>query len=143
MEVFYKMNTTIKKILALGAIAVFAGTTAAHALTLADYPKPFVDAGVFGGKIVIGEKANVIDVLGATDIAASLQRDAATAAASSGTVVLSASGTTQDVLDPKLDLPEGSEPPAPEVSPTPAPTATPTPKASPSASPSATPTIQP
>ncbi len=54
---------------------------------------------------------------------------------------LTAPGTTQDVLDPKLDLPEGSEPPAPEVSPTPAPTATP--KASPNASPSATPTIEP
>ncbi|MEM4711156.1 MAG: hypothetical protein QXL18_04360 [Candidatus Woesearchaeota archaeon] len=73
------MNKTIKKIVALGVGAtMLLGTGAsAYAATLSDYPAPFVQNGVFVGKIVIGEKANVIDVLGATDIAASLQRASA------------------------------------------------------------------
>jgi hypothetical protein len=73
------MNKTIKKIVALGMGATMLAGTAAMALAtdLSDYPSPFVKDSVFVGKIVIGEKAAAIDVLGATDIAASLQREAA------------------------------------------------------------------
>jgi hypothetical protein len=99
MEVFCKMNKTIKKIVALGAVAAMVGVTAAHAATLADYPEPFVDNGQFMGKIVLGEKAQVIDTIGATDIAASLQRAASMKASSTGgTVVTSSSGKVEDVL---------------------------------------------
>ena len=71
------MNKTIKKILALGTGSIMLGLTfaaAAHAATLADYPAPFVTNGVFTGKIVLGEKAQTIDTIGAIDIGASLQR---------------------------------------------------------------------
>ncbi|GIU69882.1 MAG: hypothetical protein KatS3mg002_1118 [Candidatus Woesearchaeota archaeon] len=70
------MNKTIKKIVALGVGAtMLLGTgAAAYAATLADYPAPFVQNGVFVGKIVIGENSQAIDTLGAMDIAASLQR---------------------------------------------------------------------
>lgn len=80
------MNKTIKKIVALGVGAtMLLGTGAsAYAATLSDYPAPFVQNGVFVGKIVIGEKANVIDVLGATDIAASLQRASAVSVTTTG-----------------------------------------------------------
>lgn len=73
------MNKTIKKIVALSMGATMLAGTAAMALAadLSDYPSPFVKDSVFVGKIVIGEKAAAIDVLGATDIAASLQREAA------------------------------------------------------------------
>ncbi|MGV8171692.1 MAG: hypothetical protein ACP5OA_03295 [Candidatus Woesearchaeota archaeon] len=73
------MNKTIKKIVALGMGATMLAGTAAMALAvdLGDYPSPFIKDSVFVGKIVIGERAAAIDVLGATDIAASLQRDAA------------------------------------------------------------------
>lgn len=73
------MNKTIKKIVALSMGATMLAGTAAMALAadLSDYPSPFIKDSVFVGKIVIGEAAAAIDVLGATDIAASLQRDAA------------------------------------------------------------------
>ena len=69
------MKKAIKRILALGAGATMIGATimGAMALTLADYPKPFVTNGMFDGTIVVGEHAATSDVLGAIDIAASLQ----------------------------------------------------------------------
>lgn len=86
------MNKTIKKIVALGVgVTMFAGTAAIAVLgatDLSSYPAPFVQNGVFQGKIVIGEKAAAIDTIGALDIAASLQRDAAT-------TVTGSEGTTQ------------------------------------------------
>ncbi len=110
------MNTTIKKILAVTVMAGFGLTAFGHALTLADYPSPFVNNAIFDGKIVIGEKANVIDVLGATDIAASLQREASTAvegttggAEVSEGIKIAATGTvfgytdTIGDIDPTLD----------------------------------------
>jgi hypothetical protein len=86
MEVFVKMNKTIKKIAALSMGATMLAGTAAMALAtdLSNYPAPFVKDGVFVGKIVIGEKAAAIDTVGALDIAASLQRSATTKVASSG-----------------------------------------------------------
>ncbi|NJL44453.1 MAG: S-layer protein [Nitrosarchaeum sp.] len=65
----------IKKIVALGAGASMVGMTLAGAMAynLADYPAPFVQNGVFDGSIVVGERAATSDVIGAIDIAASLQ----------------------------------------------------------------------
>ncbi|RME53325.1 hypothetical protein D6783_02360, partial [Candidatus Woesearchaeota archaeon] len=56
------------------------GMTMAGALAydLADYPTPFITNGVFDGAIVVGEKAATSDVIGAVDIAASLQASATT-----------------------------------------------------------------
>ncbi|MGV8141658.1 MAG: S-layer protein [Candidatus Woesearchaeota archaeon] len=71
------MNKTIKKIVSLGTGAMMLGATIgfAAAYDLSDYPSPFINEGVLVGKIVIGEKAAAMDVIGAVDIAASLQRD--------------------------------------------------------------------
>jgi len=76
-----RMKQAIKKIVALAAGTTMLGTTlmAAGAADLADYPSPFVKDGVFDGLIVVGEKAATEDVIGAVDIAASLQAEAYTA----------------------------------------------------------------
>jgi hypothetical protein len=74
------MKKTIKKIAALATGAGMVGATLAGALALdlSDYPEPFVMDGVFDGKIVVGETAKTTDVMGAIDIAASLQAEAKT-----------------------------------------------------------------
>ncbi len=78
------MNKTIKKIVALGFATTMVAATAAFAVnasTLADYPSPFVSGGAFNGKIILGTTAQTADLIGAVDIAASLQRDSTTAVA--------------------------------------------------------------
>ncbi|MGV8086841.1 MAG: hypothetical protein ACP5N1_04375 [Candidatus Woesearchaeota archaeon] len=106
------MNKTIKKIVALGMGATMLAGTAAMALAtdLSDYPSPFVQNGVFGGKIVLGETADTIDTIGALDIATSLQRLATvsvnTGSSSTATVVggaTLASGSSQVYLGSALD----------------------------------------
>lgn len=69
------VKKTIKKVVALGAGAVLVGATilGAVATDLADYPEPFVKDGVYDAKIVVGADAATQDVVGAIDIAASLQ----------------------------------------------------------------------
>lgn len=70
-----------KRILALGTGALMLGATimgaAAQTWDLADYPAPFVTNGQLDDTvIVVGAAAQTSDVLGAIDIAASLQADA-------------------------------------------------------------------
>lgn len=75
-EVFrLEVKKAIKKVIALGAGAAMVGTTimGAMAASLADYPAPFVQDGKFNGYIVVGDNAKAEDVIGATDIIASLQ----------------------------------------------------------------------
>ncbi len=74
------VRKTVKKILALGAGATMVGATimGAAAYNLAEYPAPFVQDGVANVKIVVGANAATQDVLGAIDIAASLQAAAVT-----------------------------------------------------------------
>jgi hypothetical protein len=69
------MKRTAKKIAALVAGSTMIGATivGATALDLSNYPAPFVTNGVFSGKIVVGAEAASSDVVGAIDIAASLQ----------------------------------------------------------------------
>lgn len=76
----------IKKVAAVGASIAIAATTMVSALAydLSDYPAPFVEDGVFNGAIVVGATAATQDVLGAIDIAASLQAESKTGTASSG-----------------------------------------------------------
>lgn len=71
-----KLRKAIKKIIALGTGATMVGATMLSALAAADlstYPEPFVQDGVFNALIVVGESAATQDVLGAIDIATSLQ----------------------------------------------------------------------
>ena len=72
------VKKAIKKVVALGAGLTMIGATimGATALDLSDYPQPFVQNGLFSGKIVVGTNAKTADVLGAIDIAAKLQGDA-------------------------------------------------------------------
>jgi hypothetical protein len=74
------MRKTVKKIAALVAGTTMVGATimGAMALDLTNYPAPFVTNGVFSGKIVVGSKAMTSDVVGAIDVAASLQAAAKT-----------------------------------------------------------------
>ncbi|MEK6963328.1 MAG: S-layer protein [Nanoarchaeota archaeon] len=78
-----KTRRFVKKILALGASLLVASTSilaqtspVAKPLTLADYPSPFINQGQFDAKIVVGKNAAASDVIGAVDIAASLQGQA-------------------------------------------------------------------
>jgi len=76
-----KVKQAIKKMVALAAGAGIVGATLASALAvdLADYPAPFVKDGVFADSVVVvGERAATSDVLGAIEIAASLQAAAYT-----------------------------------------------------------------
>ncbi|MBW2991282.1 hypothetical protein KY348_06290 [Candidatus Woesearchaeota archaeon] len=72
------IRKTVKKIAALVAGTTMVGATimGAMALDLSDYPAPFVSGGVFDGKIVVGANAATSDVVGAIDLAASLQAEA-------------------------------------------------------------------
>jgi len=67
----------IKKIVAIGTGALMLGTTIIGAMAatpdLSNYPSPFIKDGKFDGTIVIGTNAATQDVLGAIDIATSLQ----------------------------------------------------------------------
>ena len=70
-----RIKKAIKKIVALGAGASMVGATmfGAMAADLSTYPDPFVMDGEFNAMIVVGETAATQDVLGAIDIATSLQ----------------------------------------------------------------------
>jgi hypothetical protein len=70
-----EVKKAIKKIIAIGAGATMVGTTimGAMAASLASYPAPFIKDGKFDGMLVVGDQAKAEDVIGATDIAMSLQ----------------------------------------------------------------------
>jgi len=92
------MKKTAKKIAALVAGATMLGATimGATALDLSNYPAPFVTDGVFSGKIVVGAEAATSDVVGAIDLAASLQ---ALATKTSNIAIPGAAGTASVVGD--------------------------------------------
>jgi len=103
------MNKTIKKMIALGMGATMLLGTGAMALAtdLSNYPAPFVKDGVFVGKIVIGEKAQSIDTVGALDIAASLQRSASAVVSTSGSSTTVEGGYRLDTPSDRIYLLEG------------------------------------
>ncbi|NQU98689.1 hypothetical protein HQ533_04430 [Candidatus Woesearchaeota archaeon] len=73
------VKKAIKKIVALGSGLTMIGATIMGATAdLSGYPAPFVQNGMFSGKIIVGANAATSDVLGAIDISASLQADAKT-----------------------------------------------------------------
>lgn len=91
------VKKAIKRIAALaaGTTMVTATIMGAMAYDLGDYPAPFVEDGVFGGKLVIGQTAKVTDVIGAIDIAASLQAAAKSPISVDGTETISVEGGVQ------------------------------------------------
>jgi len=90
-----KVKQTAKKIVAVSASTVLAGATLMSALAaapdLANYPSDFIVDGEFDGKIVVGAAAASQDIIGAIDIASSLQ------AASTSDV--SIDGSTSTVIE--------------------------------------------
>jgi hypothetical protein len=93
METFRK---TIKRIAAIGAGALIACTcfgVAGLATDLSSYPAPFVAGGKWVGLIAVGSAAQAGDIIGATDIAATLAQNVGT---TGGTTTISG-GKTQDV----------------------------------------------
>lgn len=68
-----RLNHAIKKIAAVGTGAMLLGMSAAAAVDLSDYPRPFIEQGEFSGSLVVGENALGIDTVGMTEIAMSLQ----------------------------------------------------------------------
>ncbi|OVE74554.1 hypothetical protein BVX95_02175 [archaeon D22] len=87
-----KIRKAVKKIVALTAGVTMLGATimGAAAADLASYPEPFVKDGQANAVVVVGEQAATADVVGAIDIAASLQA----AAVSETSVSVSGTGVT-------------------------------------------------
>jgi hypothetical protein len=74
-----KVRKAIKQVVALGAGLSMLGATLMGAMAdLSDFPAPFVQDGQADFLIVIGERASVADVIGAIDIATSLQVESVT-----------------------------------------------------------------
>ncbi len=97
-EFVLKAKNTIKRIAAISAGAVMLGATAFGAVAaadLSDYPAPFVADGAWVGLIVVGSAAEAGDIVGATDIAASLAQQTTTAA--TGTETSVSGGKKQEV----------------------------------------------
>lgn len=69
-----EIKRMVKRILALGTGATMVGATMMGALAadLSDYPTPWHTDGVFNGKIVVGEAAQAVDTIVATDIATAM-----------------------------------------------------------------------
>ncbi len=94
-----KLRTAVKRIMALGTGATMVGATivgAMGAADLAQYPAPFVSNGMFNAYIVLGENGQTTDVLGAVEIATSLQvasRTSRTVSGSSGSNVQISQGS--------------------------------------------------
>ena len=71
-----ELKKAFKSLVALGAGATLVGATVLSALAAADlstYPAPFLSDGSFNSLIIVGASAKTADVLGAVDIATSLQ----------------------------------------------------------------------
>lgn len=71
-----RLGKTVKRILALGTGAAFMGATilgATAAVDLSQFPQPFVQNGKFNAVMVYGDSAAAADVVGATELAMSLQ----------------------------------------------------------------------
>jgi len=95
-----KAKTAIKKIAAISAGVLMTGATmfgAVSAVTLADYPAPFITSGKWVGLIVVGSDAAAGDIVGATDIAATLAQGATISSGGSGGTTVSG-GKSEDLL---------------------------------------------
>src|SRR3989344_8256087 len=96
-----RLKRAIKQVAALTAGFALMGATVTSAVSLADYPAPFVSAqGVFDQStvVVVGSAGDIsVDSLGAIDIAAGLQFEAKTAVSTSGSTLSVTDGEFEDV----------------------------------------------
>jgi hypothetical protein len=97
----------MNKVFAVAATIGMIGATMVGALAdLGNYPAPFVEDGAFNGAIVVGANAATSDVLGAIDIAASLQAEAVTGTPIAGGTVSVVGGATLDTYDLNQEISE-------------------------------------
>lgn len=92
-----RTKNAIKKIAAIGSGALMAATcfgVAGLATNLSDYPAPFVADGKWVGLIAVGSAAAAGDIIGATDVAATLAQ-----VASGGTTTTTVSGGKEKEVD--------------------------------------------
>ena len=68
-----RFQKAIKRMIALGTGAVMLSSVASAAVDLANFPMPFIKDGKFNGYLVVGNKAAAEDVIGTSDVIASLQ----------------------------------------------------------------------
>ena len=68
-----RFQKAIKRMIALGTGAIMVGSSVFAAADLANYPAPFIKDGKFSGVLIVGDKAAAQDVIGISDIHASLQ----------------------------------------------------------------------
>lgn len=107
-----KLRKTIKRIVALGTGAAMLGATVmgAMAADLNTYPSPFVKDGALNALILIGDSAKTSDVIGAIDIATSLQYAAkqkvSAAVVGGGTVSLTGDSDKVEKSTNKLEVSE-------------------------------------
>ena len=97
-----KLRKAIKKIVALGAGASMVGATimGAMAADLSTYPAPFVKDGMFDAMIVVGDNAKASDVIGAVDVATSLQysmKQTTTVSATGGVTQVALTGDSVEI----------------------------------------------
>ena len=85
-----RFQKAIKRMIALGTGAIMVGSSVFAAADLAMYPSQFIKDGKFSGVLVVGDKAAAEDVIGISDVIASLQfaatKKAATVSAGSVSV---------------------------------------------------------
>jgi hypothetical protein len=95
------VKKAIKRIVALGTGAALMGATVlgAMAADLNNFPAPFVEDGQFNAMIIVGESAATADVIGAVDIATTLQYEMKEAASVGG-----ASGSSVTVAGDSFEL---------------------------------------
>ncbi|MFC1800690.1 hypothetical protein ACFLYT_01405 [Nanoarchaeota archaeon] len=62
-------------LLIIAIVLIISSLANAESFTLADFPRPFVDNGVFNAILVVGDYADALDVIGVSDIAMRLQYD--------------------------------------------------------------------
>ncbi|MBI2134423.1 S-layer protein [Candidatus Woesearchaeota archaeon] len=109
-----KIRKIVNKIMALGIGASMVGATitGAVATDLVNYPAPFIKDGKFNGVLVVGDRAAAEDVIGASDIAASLQFAATTPVATETETVLEGDawkvGTSTKILELAENLKSGT-----------------------------------
>lgn len=108
-----KFGKTVKRIVALGTGITMLGATIMGAMATADlgtYPSPFVKDGKFNGVLIVGANAATEDVIGAVDIATSLQFASKTTSTvntgSTGSVGVTGDSWRVETSSSKLELGE-------------------------------------
>ncbi|MBI3035226.1 hypothetical protein HYY71_02795 [Candidatus Woesearchaeota archaeon] len=104
-----RFQKAIKRMIALGTGAIMVGSSVFAAADLAQYPNQFIKDGKFVGVLVVGDRAAAEDVIGISDIVASLQFAATKKVATTSAGAVSVEGDAWQVkTSNNLELSEDS-----------------------------------